>query len=613
MCGLFGSFGVTLSESSIEAGHSAIRNRGPDDFYIQRNTDSEHPYTAAAARLAFRDVANGRQPIRYKDRYIASLNGEIYNYDELVRDSTLDLSSCINTKCDTEIIAPLFDLLGTDLVRVLKGMFAVSVWDIQDSSGYLITDYLAQKSIYYIAFGHKLLYASDMNTLLALLDSQFSSGDLQVSWMLEHEEVYLDLLRYKSILGGDTLVKQIKRLPPSSILTYKYERPGHVSITTQRYDASSDDVTRSKSLATRNSVQLEDAVDSLDRLLRESIMKRVDTAVHQSIYLSGGLDSSLIASLLRDMHPDMRVYSFTLCYKGIDSSGKDVDRQLASYLANRYSFEHNEITIDPTQLYDDLPSILRSFGEPFSAVPSMWYVAREIARYSKYSLSGDGADELFGSYFTHRRAATLVDSSDPFSILNEYSDSFIGELSNGDAFASRSLELIHNYDSHFGPIEGEGGLSRQLLFESTFLFPYGVLTYIDRLSMAHSVEPRSPFLDKDIWDYVRNLPDHLKINQSTTKYMLKRLAERYLPESIVHRKKEGFVFPLSPYLLKYKKIIISRIVSATQRIKILRDIGVSLEYVDSLYHNVEQDSTISFKSAQLLHSLYVISLSTELS
>tara|TARA_A100001011_G_C14192787_1_gene792112 strand:- start:412 stop:1239 length:828 start_codon:yes stop_codon:yes gene_type:complete len=270
--------------------------------------------------------------------------------------------------------------------------------------------------------------------------------------------------------------------------------------------------------------------------------------------------------------------------------------------------------VDPSTLDKFLPQILSGFGEPFAAVPSMWFIAKEIKKFSKYSLSGDGADELFGSYFTHRESSNYKIKSlhQAESLFIKYMSSFLTYEMN----QSKQFKKILNTElgekelrqKILNTMENDNPIFNQLLFESRMLFPYGVLTYIDRLSMAHSIEPRSPFLDKDLWNFIFTLDDSFRIRNGETKYALKKVAEKYLPKEIIYRKKEGFVFPLYPYLIKSKSKIINRILDLKDYFKAFDEDWLNEDWLETAFLEIKNNKGLAFKTSQILHALNSIAL-----
>jgi len=322
-------------------------------------------------------------------------------------------------------------------------------------------------------------------------------------------------------------------------------------------------------------------VDRFLVLLRQGVERRLMSDVPIGFFLSGGLDSSLSTALAAELSPG-RIKTFTLTY-GSDSTtpGKEQDRRWARWVAQKYNTDHHEETIAFSNFPDHLRRILRCFDEPFAGVVSSYFLSQLIAKHVKVALAGDGADELFGSYLSHRLAqpmanyARYVETGDaslirPFEARPEYLASL--QPSDGDgAWRSRLLVMsegekrelytpqtaaaVNGADSAallrdtFGTLRTRDPLNRVLEAEFRTIFPDQVLTYVDRLSMAHSLEVRTAYLDTDVVSFVGSLPGRVKIKQGNTKHLLKQAALRYFPAEMVCRPKEGFLMPVTEWML----------------------------------------------------------------
>jgi asparagine synthase (glutamine-hydrolysing) len=274
-------------------------------------------------------------------------------------------------------------------------------------------------------------------------------------------------------------------------------------------------------------------------------------------FLSGGIDSSLTTALAAEVAPS-RVRTFTLTYANDSTTaGKEQDQRWARWVAERYCTEHHEETITFASYPDNLRKIIRSFDEPFAGVISTYFLSQRMAQHVKVAVAGDGADELFGSYLSHRVAAgaeTLPDiegvpDSQWRARLLVFSDEEKLDLYNPDVRATLgSVRTSDHVRQAFEGLTARDPLNRMLEAEFQGIFPDQVLTFIDRLSMAHSLEVRSAFLDTDVVEYAASLPGTLKIRNGETKYVLKQAALRYFPHEMVHRQKEGFLMPIADWM-----------------------------------------------------------------
>jgi asparagine synthase (glutamine-hydrolysing) len=298
-----------------------------------------------------------------------------------------------------------------------------------------------------------------------------------------------------------------------------------------------------------------EAVDELLARLRTAVQRRLMSDVPIGFFLSGGIDSSLTVALAAGLAP--RIKTFTLTYSDqATTAGKEGDRQWARWVAERYGTEHHEETISFAHYPETLPQILRAFDEPFAGVTSTYFLSQRIAQYVKVAVAGDGADELFGSYLSHRLAAGMESSpivaSQPDwmwrSSLLVLSDEEKAELYSPEARAQAPFSTAEHVRGAFDNLTVTDPLNCMLEAEWHGIFPDQVLTFVDRLSMAHSLEVRSAFLDTDVVEFVASLPGSMKIGGGLTKRLLKLAALRRFPEPMVHRPKEGFLMPITEWM-----------------------------------------------------------------
>jgi asparagine synthase (glutamine-hydrolysing) len=297
--------------------------------------------------------------------------------------------------------------------------------------------------------------------------------------------------------------------------------------------------------------------DELLTRLRRAVRRRLMSDVPVGFFLSGGIDSSITTALAAEV-ASSPVKTFTLTYMGRSTTaGKEEDRRWARWVAERYGTEHHEEEIAIANYPANLRKILCAFDEPFAGVVSTYFLSQRIAQHVKVAVAGDGADELFGSYRSHRMAAETALSEaggepdwDWRAGLLVMSDDEKATLYSPDVrSALNGVSTREHLRQAFEHLTARDPLNRMLEAEFRGIFPDQVLTFVDRLSMAHSLEVRSAFLDTDVVEYVASLPGSLKIHNGETKYLLKRAAARYFPSEMIHRPKEGFLMPVTEWIL----------------------------------------------------------------
>ncbi len=560
MCGISGMFGRG-DRAVTELMLATLRHRGPDDGHVVANERC----ALGARRLAILDLAHGRQPMANEDGSVwAAENGELYNYPQ-IRLRLLQSGHRLHTHCDTEVLPHLYEEHGAGLPEHIDGMFAIAVWDERRQTGLLARDRMGKKPLYYWHSGEVLYFASELKALLAVPGFSRTIN-------LEAMHHFISL---KHVPHPLTIFKDVYMLPPAHRLTF---RPGEQPVISRYWDL---DFTVDPDLDRQPDEVL---TDEVIRLLGQGVKRRLLSDVPIGFFLSGGLDSSLSTALAAEAAG--RIKTFTLTYSQQSTTpGKEQDRRWARWVAEKYGTEHHEETIEFSNYPDNLRKILGCFDEPFAGVVSSYFLSQLIARHVKVALSGDGADEIFGSYLSHRLAQPLArlgeyqrtgDASliKPFENRPEYLAQLLGSAAQPAAdwewrakllvFADDEQRGLYNPDLQhklagtstaaylrevFARLTATDPLNRILEAEFKTIFPDQVLTYGDRLSMAHSLEVRSAYLDTDFVTFVARLPGRVKIKLGDTKYLLKQAARRFFPAEMVDRPKEGFLMPVTQWML----------------------------------------------------------------
>jgi asparagine synthase (glutamine-hydrolysing) len=569
VCGIAGVLGRG-DEPTVRAMLATLVHRGPDDEHVVAGPD----FALGARRLSIVDVAGGRQPIANEDETVwAVQNGELYNFPA-TRPALLARGHRLRTRSDTEILPHLYEDHGTEFVRHIDGMFAVALWDDAGKIGVLARDRMGKKPLYYHWAGGVLYFASEIKALLAIPGFRRRIN-------LEALHHYLG---YKHVPHPLSIFEGVSILPPAHAMVV---RPGREPEIRRYWDL---DFSATTAGTTTSEAEL---AERLLGLLRQGVERRLMADVPIGFFLSGGIDSSLSTALAAEESRGP-IRTFTLTYaQDSTTAGKEEDRRWARWVAERYQTEHHEETVSFSRFPESLRRILMCFDEPFAGVVSTYYLAELIGRHVKVALSGDGADELFGSYLSHRLAFPLanypayVKTGDPDLIRPfESQPEFLARFAGRDDWAWRHDLCVFTDDEKrglyapdlaaatkdfstgehlrraFASLTAADPLNRILEFEFRTFFPDQVLTFVDRLSMAHSLEVRSAFLDTDVVTFVAGLPGRLKIKNGETKSILKQAARTYFPDEMVFRKKEGFVMPVADWLLAELRDYVHQTLSA---------------------------------------------------
>jgi asparagine synthase (glutamine-hydrolysing) len=546
MCGIAGYTGPAVP-GRIEAMALAMAHRGPDgDGFF--DADGVH---LGMRRLSIVDLATGQQPKLSPDgQVVVVFNGEIYNHVELRRDLEARGHRFVSESSDTEVIVFLYEEYGLAGVDRIIGMFAIALYDRRLGRLFLIRDRFGKKPIYYRhdPSTGRLEFASEFNVID--VDARHDHIDhASLAWYFSQ----------KAMPADRTIDDRIRKVPAGSLLRCELA-DGTCEVV--RYYAGP--------ASCRSSAQVtveQEASDRIEALLTDSVRLRMRADVEVGAFLSGGVDSSLIVALASKL-TDKPLKTYCLVYEQ-EINDKGRDRDLARLVSERFGTRHREVVLTPALLMAELPAIVAQYGQPNSAVIANWFISREMGRELKVALSGDGADELFGSYFLHRTASALDAyrrTRDPavLSALPEAEAAFVrdaadesfarvvdrfGVFTDAELTALLSprryrpgsvLQMIAERERSLTCVDP---LNRMLEFDCQNLLCDQILNYSDMLSMAHSLEVRTPFLDHRLVEYAFTLDPALKIRNGVTKYILKRVAARHLPEALVTRRKEGFVEP----------------------------------------------------------------------
>jgi asparagine synthase (glutamine-hydrolysing) len=588
MCGICGIFGKK-DEETIKKMLVSLSHRGPDDtFYVTGEN-----FCLGATRLSIIDLEHGRQPIKNEDGNIfVAQNGEIYNFPEL-REQLLAKNHRLKTRCDTEVLVHLYEDFNKNFPKLINGMFAISIWDGTKKKGILLRDRVGKKPLYYLLQNGSLYFASEIKALL-----QIPGFKKEIN--LEALHYYLS---YKHIPCPLSIFKNIYQLPPASILTFHLGREPKI----EKY--------WKLSYSPILNISEEEIVFEITEKLKEAVKRRLISDVPIGFFLSGGVDSGLLTAIAAEVS-DSPIKTFTLTYsKESLTEGKKLDREYAQKISKMYGTEHHEEIIGFINFSERLPKIISHFDEPFSGVVSTYFLSELISKHVKVAVSGDGSDEEFGSYLSHRLSFPIDNLLHSKEVnLSQYNLGIIERLDELKDFAEKEdwrwrykllvftdeekkllyspdlKETIKNYNTlkhlkgYFSNLTAKDALNRILESEFRSFFPDQVLTYVDRLSMAHSLEIRAPYLDYEFVELVAKIPGKLKIREGETKYILKKVALKYLPQEIVYRKKEGFVTPTFPLIKNLESYVKDRLSIQSLKKHNLFNVNYVQKLLDNFYN-----------------------------
>lgn len=554
MCGICG---LVVPEGTGE-GHSmlqqvnrmvdALMHRGPDDTGIAGDQAAVFGMT----RLAIRGLNDGKQPIVDPDSGVMmACNGEIDNHLEL-RAWLLDRSRIVEQSTDVAVIPALYLELGEAFVERLKGAFAIAIWDPRVKKLLLARDRVGERPLFFSVNGGIVAFAS----LIAALPLSVSDT-LHISMDAVH-----GYLQSGYFAAPGTPFSNIQKVLPGELVTIDA-----IGIQRRRY-------WRWKAVQTPKQAG---SLDVFDELFRESVRRQSEVDVDFGLFLSGGLDSSLISAVTRSIRPEKTLKAYSLRF----SEASYDEGQYAEQVANTLGVEFVPVWVRPEDFPPTIAKLVRQVGEPLADpawVPSA-LLARRAAQDVRVALVGEGADELFGGYPTYfgaglaghyarlpdpvrgliRRAVEGWPASDKKVTLPFLLKRFI--QGDGLDFLGRHILWTSCISpavlKRLGvmplplakPVDLSGAMLDQLQqYDLETSLAEGLLTKADRASMKSALELRAPFLDQEVMEFAASLPEKERIHRLQTKVFLKQYALRYLPTEIVHRKKRGLSVPLSSWL-----------------------------------------------------------------
>lgn len=559
MCGIAGFTHKRWAPDSdrIQNAIGTLIHRGPD----QQGVFQSSLCSMGGARLKILDLDSGNQPILSDDGEVAIVfNGEIYNHLELRRELE-QRGHVFHSHCDTETVLHAFLEWDTDCFVRLRGMFAIAMWTKSTKRLVLARDRMGIKPLYISRRGEDLLFGSELKAILI-----HPEIDRRIS--LQGLDCYLSL---NYVPSPWTLVDGIEKLPPGEWLEW---RDGKVS--TEAYWQLPMGPVRERTL--------EQAREELDALLRQSVHEHLLSDVPLGMWLSGGIDSSTILHYAA-MESSAPLKTFSISFQGRSFDETAYIREVAQ----RYHTDHEEMDLNEDV---DLRGAIEAFAfysdEPSAdagALP-VWFLSKLSRTKTTVSLSGEGADELFGGYLTHRanqlsaKARTfpksvlrLASGALRFWPVSDDKISFEYKLKRFLEGSAMAPERAHVYwNGTFSEKEkrallrvetprtlawvlgelrsrsGSGDLAPYLWFDQRYFLPDDILNKADRMSMAHSLEVRPPFLDHRIVEFAATLPAALKIQGARQKVLLKELMRDKLPAAVLTRKKVGFDIPAHDWL-----------------------------------------------------------------
>jgi len=571
MCGIVGvNYDAKVDFLQVT---NIMKNRGPDNTSIEEINQNFFGHT----RLSILDLkSEANQPMLFDDILIV-FNGEIYNYDELKISEQLDCE----TTSDTEVIIRLYQKYDVDFLNLLNGAFSFCIYDIKKDRYFCSRDRYGKKPFYYYLKDNKFIFSSMIKPIIKILGFTPKLNKVALS----------QYLQYFVPLTPNTFYTDINKLDSGSYLIYENNRciiKKYYKIKT--YKKINDEKT---------------ALDSIENILYNGVEQRLKSDVEVGTLLSGGIDSSLISTIYSQISKH-QINTFSVGYK---THTKYSELPFANLVAKKINSNHTALEIKQKEFIESLEDVFENLEEPHADPASipLYLLTKEINRQGiKTVLSGEGSDELFLGYDNYAKFLKYYQFSNSLdanqnSFLNEIISSLGG---NKEAEYLRRVVKKENIYNSFGEIYTSSQRKKLLQKVATFKSespkkdPVDWMSYIDtkiwlgeallskvdKMSMANSVETRNPFLDFRLVNTAFSINSDLKVG-NTNKYLLKKIAKKYIPDEIINRQKKGFNSPFNEWLFdEYKEKLLIDIKIVNNATSLFNE-----QYVDYIYQNAKNN------------------------
>lgn len=583
MCGLAGFTGFKNNLQLAENANKCQKHRGPDNQSVW-NDD----YIALAhQRLSIIDLSDEANQPFHKDDLVIIFNGEIYNYEELQTKLKFDKKVAFVTSSDTEVILEMYHHYGVKCLDQLIGMFVFAIYNKLTSELFIARDHFGIKPLFYTQIDKAFAFSSELKTLV---------GIPGFNTTVNHKSL-VSCLNYLWVSGNETMFNNCFKLPPAHYLLYSKDTKIQIIEYWELDDENGKDKSKTERII---STEVADCLES-------SITRHMVADVPVSSFLSGGLDSSMIAVLAKRVNNNLSTYTISTHSKDKKIEQMPDDEKFAKIVADSYDLNHHVIQISP-QIVNDLPAIVRALDEPIGDPAAInTYLICKAAREQgvKVLLSGMGADEIFAGYrrqkatllaikynrlpkFIKKTISTIVNKL-PVKIKGKgfktgrwakrflsfanlpidetymrsysyYDSEELKELLKGDF--NDAIDAVNKEHKIIFNSKFKDDVINQMCYTDTQLFMLGLnLTYTDRASMAASVEVRVPFIDRLVVTKAMQIPGKIKIKDGISKYILKKAAENWLPKNIIYRKKASFGAPIRSWISNDLKEMVDDLLS----------------------------------------------------
>jgi len=548
LCGIDGLFSKNVVESKlIRNMTSSLIHRGPhsEGFYDDKNIG------LGMRRLKVIDLKGGDQPIlNEKKDVIVMFNGEIYNYQKL-RKNLQNKGHIFESNTDTEVLAHGYEEWGIDeLLSRINGMFGFCIYDKKIRKVYLARDRIGEKPLYYFFDNSTFVFGSELQSILESQKIPIQISKLGLYYYLA--------LHY--VPGDMSIIEGVKKLLPGHYI--KFDLDDFTFDLIQFWEPKEKHFEHN---------DISSCIQHTKNLVINSIKERKKSDVKIGVFLSGGLDSSIIASVMKQFHKDIDTFSI-----GFDDPNFD-ETEYSTLISSYLNTNHHHFILKPEKIIELLPKVSRYIDEPLGdpAIIPVYWLSHEAKNFVTVVIGGEGGDEIFAGYTYYKKNSSyslnslfsiiqfdkletlsgfpiVADHTMISKLIKNFNFDEIKSLSNNFVWSSKILKNYKNIEDKLR--------QRQYIDIKTWL-PDDLLMKFDKMTMANSLEGRAPFLDYFLVDYAFNLPALLKIKDENYKFILKEAFKDSLPEKIINRKKQGFNLPISDWLKTNLKPLVEDISS----------------------------------------------------
>jgi asparagine synthase (glutamine-hydrolysing) len=555
MCGITGAMYFEDREPSqamLKRMTDCIIHRGPNDVGYW----GENRIGLGFRRLSIIDIKEGHQPLSNEDEKVwIVFNGEIYNYKYL-RNSLQEKGHIFKTHTDTEVIVHLYEEYGEDCLKHLRGMFGFVIWDCRKKRLFGARDHFGIKPFYYYKSSSQFLFGSEIKSLLAAEGMERTI----------HTESLLNYLTFQYVPEPDTMFRHIQKLPPGHYMSISFD--GHMQI--RRYwDPIFEPEER----------PFQEYMEQIREGLKDSVIHHMQSDVERGCFLSSGIDSTAIATHMRNIEP---IRTFSVGFEGANN-----ETEIARQTAKALDTEHYSKMITQQDFFSVLPKAVWHQDEPVAdpSAIALYHVAQLAREHVTVVLSGEGADELFGGYRIYNEPLSLhsIDRL-PMGLKRLlhavarmlphglYGKNFLLRgttpleqrfLGNAKIFTEDmkseivriDRDMLSRYrnpwqiaEQYYAKTRHQDPITRMQYIDMNLWLPGDILMKADKMTMAHSLELRVPFLDVELYEIARKIPAHYRVSHGTTKYIFRKAMEGIIPDFILNRPKLGFPVPLRDWL-----------------------------------------------------------------